>query len=193
MAGALVDALRPQLADPVPDHLRRRAVEHAASVDDRAGAAVEVLAVQHALGRVVGDRDRPDLLDVRRIADVEELYAPGGRHRRHALRDADGVEVARHGQHLAVGRDLLVLPRDVRLHLAERLRRRGVGDVIDRDVLARRDEHPLPDDLGPGGEADVLLDRAQVLDVGRHHGVRRRGGGNAARRRNLRRAADPTE
>ena len=178
-----------QLVDPVADHLRRRAVEDAAGIDDRAGAAVEVLAVEHALGRVVGDRDRADLLDVGRVADVEELHAAGRGHRGDALRDADGVEVARDRQHLAVGRHLLVLPGDVRLHRAERLRGGGVGDVVDRDVLAGRDEHAVADDLGAGGEADVLLDRAEVLDVGGHHGVaaaaaprRRRGDARRASR-----------
>ena len=154
-----------QLVDPVADHLRRRAVEDAAGVDDRARAAVEVLAVEHALGRVVGDRDRADLLDVRRVAHVEELHAAGRGQRGDAFRDADGVEVARDREHLAVGRHLLVLPGDVRLHRAERLRRRRVGDVVDRDVLAGRDEHPVADDLGAGRQADVLLDRAEVLDV----------------------------
>ena len=63
---------------------------------------------------------------------------PGRRQRRHAFRDADRVEVARDRQHLPVGRHLLVLPGDVRLHRAERPRGCRVGDVVDRDVLARR-------------------------------------------------------
>ena len=103
---------------------------------------------------------------------------------RRERRDALGhhrVEVAGDREHLAVGRDLLVLPGDVGVHLAEGLRRRRVGDVVDRDVLARGDEQPVADDLGAGGQADVLLDRAEVLDVRRHHRVGKR------RRRGLRR------
>jgi hypothetical protein len=178
VAALLVDALRAQLVDPVADHLRRLAVEDVAGVDDRAGLAVEVLAVERTLGRVVGDRDRPDLFDVRRVAHVEELHAAVGRHRGHTLRHADGVEGARDRQHAAVGRHLLVLPRDVDLHPAERLGRRGIGDVVDRDVLAGGDEQAVADHLRAGGEADVLLDRAQVLDVLRHHRVLDRDGGS---------------
>ena len=179
MAGLLGHALLLHLVDPVADDPRRLAVEHAARVDDRPRAPVEVGAVEHALGRVVGDRDHADLLDVRRVADVEELHAAGRRAGRHALGHADGVEVARDRQHLAVGRDLLVLPRDVGLHPAEVLRLRGVGDVVDRDVLAGGHEHPVADHLGARREADVLLERAQVLDVVGHHRVRP--GGQGAR------------
>ena len=54
-----VDALLAQLLDPVAHHSRRAAVEDPARVDDRPRAAVEVLAVEHALGGVVRARDDP--------------------------------------------------------------------------------------------------------------------------------------
>ena len=123
VAVLLVHALGRELVDPVADHRRRLAVEDPARVDDRPGAPVEVLAVERALHGVVGDRDRAHLLDVRRVAHVEELHAAVRRQRRDALGHADRVEVARHRQHLAVGRHLLVLPGDVDLHRPQRLGR----------------------------------------------------------------------
>jgi len=149
VAAPLVDALRPQLGDPVADDLRWRAVEDSAGVDDRAHAAVEVLAVQRAFRRVVGDWIVPTCRMSLGSRTSEQLHAACRRQRRHALRDADRVEVARDGQDLPVGRHLLVLPGDVRLHPAQRLRVGGVGDVVDRDVLARGDEEPSPTTFAP--------------------------------------------
>jgi len=48
---------------------------------------------------------------------------------------------------------------------AERHRAGRLGDVVDRDVLAAGDEQAVADDLRAGRQPDVLLDRAEVLDV----------------------------
>jgi hypothetical protein len=137
VAALLRDALGLELVDPVAGDRRRAPVEDAARVDDGAGPPVEPLAVEHA---AIGGQLRQ-----------------AARHRR--------VEVARDREHLAVGRDLLVLPRDVDLERAERLGRLGRRDVVDREVLAAGHVEAVADDLRSGRQADVLLDRAEVLDV----------------------------